>query len=140
MIKNILFDMGNVLIRYDPDLFIARLGLDEADAALLRREVFGGVDWAGLDRGTLTEREAQMRICARVPQRLHAAVETLLFHWDEPPEQIEGMEGLVASSRRRATGSACCPTPACGTTNIFSAIPFPAFSGTGSCSPPTGCC
>ena len=36
MIKNIVFDMGNVLIRFDTDVFIDRIGItDPADREIL---------------------------------------------------------------------------------------------------------
>ena len=55
MIRNILFDMGNVLIRFDRKLFLDRLDLSEADKEILLRDVFASVDWAHMDRGTKTE-------------------------------------------------------------------------------------
>ena len=39
MIRNILFDMGNVLIYFDRNLFMERLGVAEEDKKLLMREV-----------------------------------------------------------------------------------------------------
>ena len=41
MIRNIIFDMGNVLIYYDPDAFLDRINLkDPEDRALLKREIY----------------------------------------------------------------------------------------------------
>ena len=40
MIKNIVFDMGNVIIRFDPNLFMEREGVAEEDRQLLMREVY----------------------------------------------------------------------------------------------------
>ena len=37
MIKNIVFDMGNVVIRFDRDYFLERLGLSGEDRELLMR-------------------------------------------------------------------------------------------------------
>ena len=45
MIKNILFDMGGVLIEWRPDKLVARLGYAGADAKLLLREIFGDAEW-----------------------------------------------------------------------------------------------
>ena len=44
MIKNILFDMGNVLIHFDRRVFLDRLDVSEADKQLLLREVFLSVE------------------------------------------------------------------------------------------------
>ena len=95
MIKNVLFDMGNVLMHWDPARFVRRLGFEGEDAALLEREVYGNVDWVMLDRGVLTDAEAAERIRRRVPERLRPAVETLVSGWDSEPLPVEGMEDLV---------------------------------------------
>ena len=103
-IQNILFDMGGVLIRWDPALFVRRLGLDAADSARLLREVYGEADWVMLDRGALTDAEAVSRIRARVPERLHGAVETLVCRWDEGHLQVDGMEKLASELAGRGYG------------------------------------
>ena len=95
MIKNLIFDMGNVIIRFDPDLFIGRLGLTPADSKLLKREIFQSLEWAMQDRGSLTEAESSGIICRRVPQHLQDAVKELIFHWNRPLLPVEGMEALL---------------------------------------------
>lgn len=95
MIETILFDMGGVLLRFEPETFVARLNLDGEDSALLLREVFHSVEWVMLDRGSITDDEALRRMGERLPARLHGAAEELVRHWDEPILAKEGMTGLV---------------------------------------------
>ncbi|MBR1496072.1 MAG: HAD family phosphatase [Oscillospiraceae bacterium] len=104
MIKNVLFDMGNVLMRWDPALFVRRCGYTGEDAELLRREVYGNVDWVMLDRGVLTDAEAAERIRRRVPERLRDAVGTLVSGWDDEPLQVPGMEDLVRELSEKGCG------------------------------------
>ena len=104
MIKNVLFDMGNVLMRWDPALFVRRCGYTGEDAELLRREVYGNVDWVMLDRGVLTDAEAAERIRRRVPEQLRGAVETLVSGWDDEPLQVPGMEELVRELSEKGCG------------------------------------
>ncbi len=100
MIRTIVFDMGNVLIRFDPALFIARAGVESpADAALLHRELFRSLEWVQMDRGSLTEQQALEKVRLRVPERLHGALENLILHWDEPILPMPGMEALVRDCR-----------------------------------------
>ena len=47
MIKNILFDMGNVLIRFEPKRYVKNAGLSESDQQLLLRELYGEKKNAG---------------------------------------------------------------------------------------------
>jgi putative hydrolase of the HAD superfamily len=104
MIKNILFDMGNVLIRFDRKLFLDRLEVSEADKNILLREVFANVEWAQMDRGTKTEETALESMRNRLPQRLHGAAETLTLHWDEPLIPIDGMYELVEELKEKGYG------------------------------------
>ena len=74
MIKNILFDMGNVLIRFEPKQYVKNAGLSESDQQLLLRELYGSIDWVRLDRGTLTEAEVIDRCVSRVGEHLRGAL------------------------------------------------------------------
>ena len=58
MIRNIVFDMGNVLLRFDPQLFIERAGVeDEADRKLLQKELFRSLEWVQMDRACARSRK-----------------------------------------------------------------------------------
>lgn len=104
MIKNILFDMGQVLIRFDQGFFIRRLGIDGPDKDLLMQEVFRSVEWVQMDRGTLREEDAFLRIAPRLPEHLHDAAKKLLCMWDRPILEIEGMYELVAELKEKGYG------------------------------------
>ena len=95
MIKNIIFDMGNVLIKFDRSIFLDRIGVTGEDREILLREVFLSIEWSMMDRGSLTEEQAMERMCRRVPERLHKAVRALTSEWDRPILPIDGVEELV---------------------------------------------
>ena len=78
MIKNIVFDMGNVLVWFDPELFMDRYSLTGEDRRLIRNEVFRSVEWTMLDRGVIDEEIAERRILPRLPERLHDAARGLI--------------------------------------------------------------
>ncbi|MBQ2854831.1 MAG: HAD family phosphatase [Oscillospiraceae bacterium] len=104
MIRNIVFDMGNVLIRFDRDLFITRLGIDGGDKELLKREVFRSLEWARMDRGSMTDAEAAASICRRLPEHLHDAAGKLVSMWDRPILPIPGMYELVEELKANGYG------------------------------------
>ena len=58
MIRNLIFDMGGVLIHWEPEHLLDILEVPSADRPLLRREVFGSVEWIQTDRGTITLEQA----------------------------------------------------------------------------------
>ena len=95
MIRHIIFDMGNVLLRFDRELFLDRVGAAGEDRKRLMEEVYLSVEWVMMDRGTLDEPDAEARMCARLPEGLHSAVHQLTSRWDQPILPVEGMEALV---------------------------------------------
>lgn len=96
MIKNIIFDMGGVLVHYDPRHFLDLLDVEAEDKALLMREVFNTVAWFRLDHGTIAEEEAVAIMKGNLPPRLHGAVDRLMAWWELELRPMEGMEALLA--------------------------------------------
>lgn len=101
MIKNIVLDMGNVLIRFDPELFLSRYALTEEQRKMLLEQVFRSVEWVMLDRGTLDEAGAEQRILPRLPETLHAVAQDLIEAWDEPLIPVRGMLELVRQLKQQ---------------------------------------
>ncbi|MBX9464524.1 MAG: HAD family phosphatase [Aquamicrobium sp.] len=101
-IDHIVFDIGKVLIHYDPDLPFSRLIPDEAE----RRWFFDNVctsDWnIEQDRGR-TWREAEALLIAEHPTH-EENIRNFRRHWHEMvPHAYDGsvaiMEGLIAHGR-----------------------------------------
>ncbi len=101
MIKNIVFDMGGVVIRFDRDLFIDRSGVSREDGELLMREVFRAREWVQMDRGTLTDEQACKIFYSRTPERLHGVVRELVLGWDKPVLPIPGVEELIKELKEK---------------------------------------
>jgi putative hydrolase of the HAD superfamily len=57
-IRNVIFDVGGVLLEWDPPSVIARLHPDPAIQARVRRQMFEHDDWLEFDRGTYSESQA----------------------------------------------------------------------------------
>ena len=105
MIRNIIFDMGNVLIQWKPDLFVESLDVPEEDRPLLLREVFGSVEWIQMDRGTLSMEDGLTAICRRLPERLRGpARELTLNWWRRWLLPMEGMADLVLELKELGYG------------------------------------
>ena len=95
MKPNIVFDMGQVLMDFAPDRFIARLGFTGGDAHALFQEVFKGWEWVAFDRGDITGHDVVDSACSRLPRRLHEAAHELVFHWWDEIIPMPGAEELV---------------------------------------------
>ena len=95
MVRNILFDMGNVLIRFDPHTFIRRYTSSDEDEQILTRKVFLTREWVRMDRGSLTDEEAAQIFASRLPDHLKEIGRALTLDWNRDMIPIEGMEELV---------------------------------------------
>ena len=81
MIRNIVFDMGQVLIRWRPEEILEHFDLTGEEKTILLQELFWSPEWTQQDRGILTEGEMIERVSARLPESLHAAVEEVIKAW-----------------------------------------------------------
>ena len=103
--KNLIFDMGGVLITYDPEYFLTRSGIVDADdRAMLLGAVFRSPEWGMLDNGTLDEAGLEPIALSRLPERLHAVARSLIWEWFRPLEPIPGMAELIAAYKARGCG------------------------------------
>ena len=105
MIKNIVFDMGQVLIHWTAQQMTSYLDLPEADAMLVERELFRNVEWVQLDRGVISEEDAIASICRRLPEHLHEGVRQLITGWwNWPLVPVAGMAELVRELKSMGYG------------------------------------
>lgn len=67
MIKNIIFDVGNVLVTYDPDSYLKNLGFDEETIDAVNHAMFKNDLWNESDRGVLPTDELVAGFVANNP-------------------------------------------------------------------------
>ena len=79
--KNVIFDMGNVLLQYDPGVCLHHFVEQEEDRALIRRELFEGPEWVEGDLGHITDEERFDGVSRRVPERLHGELKACTEQW-----------------------------------------------------------
>ena len=95
MKKYVIFDFGQVLVRFEPSYMVGKYVSDPVDAAILAHVVFDRKYWDRLDAGTITDTEVIEDICTRVPARLHGAVADIYYNWIYNIPEIEGMRALI---------------------------------------------
>ena len=105
MIKNFVFDMGEVLIHFDIRAFADRYDITEEDKALLIREIFtDNANWSLADWGVIDEAEVARRACERLPERLHEAAYRTATRWWDPIIPYEGMADVVRRLKEAGYG------------------------------------
>ncbi|MDF1494509.1 HAD family hydrolase [Caproiciproducens sp. CPB-2] len=95
MINNIVFDMGQVLVDFNPDFFISHYTRDPEDIRLIRSKVFETGTWKEIDRGTITEEDLIEPVCSCLPERLHGAATELLLNWIDHMQVLDNILPLV---------------------------------------------
>lgn len=95
MIKNIVFDMGNVLTIYNAREYIYGYVNNEEDFRWMKNHLCGSAEWLRMDRGTMTDEEAVSSICKRMPKHLHNTVKRFIreYRMVQPPNPP--MEKLI---------------------------------------------
>jgi FMN phosphatase YigB (HAD superfamily) len=98
---NLIFDLGGVVVRWDPAAIIAGVFQDENLRAKVREGVFAHADWLELDRGTLDREDAIRRAAQRLAMP-EAEVRRLLMA--VPPSLVPIQETVDLLYRLKARG------------------------------------
>ncbi|MDO4850108.1 MAG: HAD family phosphatase [Coriobacteriia bacterium] len=103
-IKNIVFDMGNVLMRFDGPYFAAQFTDNEADAAALNRALFGSPTWSLLDSGTVSY-DTMLRVArAHLDERLWPNLDACFAGWAAYSSPIDETNALAAELKAEGYG------------------------------------
>ncbi len=110
MIKNIVFDMGKVLVDYVADAVCRHYMTDEKEIREVCTSVFVSPEWVFLDMGVMEEEEALQRMKARLETPHAKEMAELCFrHWHEYNMwAMEGMEELIKNLHSRGYGIYLC--------------------------------
>lgn len=94
-IKNYIFDLGNVLVRFDPVALTAPYAQDPEIRKLISQTAFDRLYWDRLDLGTITDEELKAACHARLPENLHDPCDKAYDHWVENLTLLPGMRELL---------------------------------------------
>lgn len=86
--KNIIFDLGNVLLKFQPEEYLRTKIQEEQRVLEVHKELFQSEEWVMLDRGTITEEEAR-DILAQRSKENGALIRLAFENWYELLTPIE---------------------------------------------------
>lgn len=104
MIKNIVFDMGNVLLDYNPNVILDKVCENEAEKEIIFKELFLGEEWIQGDRGEITNAERFDGVSKRVPEYLHDKLRECVDYWDICMLPVAGAQEFVQTMRDKGYG------------------------------------
>lgn len=97
MIKNIIFDVGKVLVEYDPDGMMKKLGFDEETLQTVNQAVFQNELWNESDRGVLSPEELLEAFIANNPayeKEIRQVIDAVGDTISLMPYTVEWVKGL----------------------------------------------
>ena len=94
-IKNVIFDFGQVIIKFVPEIMVRPYVTDEADKNLICQVLFDRFYWDKLDKGTITNEEVLEACRTRLPERLWDVTDKIYYNWIYNVPEIEGMRELI---------------------------------------------
>lgn len=103
-IRNIIFDMGNVLMTFDGPRFAGLFTDTPEDAELLDGALFGTTMWSLLDSGTISHETMRRYALAHLPERLHPNLNECFDHWPDHSEPIAATNELGIRLKREGYG------------------------------------
>lgn len=103
MIKNIIFDLGGVLIDHNPEKTLGEYFMKE-DAELISREIFRSELWLERDRGTVTSDEILRIKKDIIPERIYDKVAEMVQDFFPYMPPFEEMYGFVEELREKGYG------------------------------------
>lgn len=90
MIKNIILDMGNVLLTFNPEIPLNQFCKTDEAKGLIRKELFEGPEWIQGDYGILSNAERFEPVSKRIPQKFHGELRNCVDHWDICMKPVPG--------------------------------------------------
>ena len=103
MIKNFVFDLGQVLINFQPEAYLRRLFPGHPQLKLVQKAVFGSSEWLMLDRGVIDQEEAELRLINQYPH-LKEEISITLAGWFMMLTPIEANVALLPALKERGYG------------------------------------
>lgn len=81
MIKNIVFDLGNVLVEFQPKDYMKRLGFHDQEIEDLFIIIFKDKRWSEFDRGTIKIEEYTQALCTEHPEYADKITQMFSGNW-----------------------------------------------------------
>ncbi|MFW9773964.1 MAG: HAD family hydrolase [Candidatus Thorarchaeota archaeon] len=82
MIKNIIFDLGNVLLNFRPERFLKKYTEDEKRINKFVSIITGSETWQKLDQGSISMESARVHFSSQYPEEAEL-IEIFFEHWME---------------------------------------------------------
>ena len=95
MIKNLVFDLGNVLIEWNSEKILTSFEPEKERQQILRQVIFESGVWHQTDKGELSLKEACDEVPVQLDDSYHSAVQNIFYNWYEVVEVYSGLQEQI---------------------------------------------
>lgn len=96
MVKNIIFDMGNVLIDFNPMQYVKQLNIeDKEEEEKVFNATYLNYKSIYMDYGHMKEEDYINGVVEGIGEKYREKIKTLILHWADNIKPIDGMEDVV---------------------------------------------
>ncbi len=81
MVKNIIFDLGNVVFEWNEDKIVTNFSNNKGEQEILKKIIFKSNEWFKLDDGSMSYQEAMTAFKEKLPVNLKGKVEEIMSTW-----------------------------------------------------------
>lgn len=98
MIKNIIFDIGNVILKFSRDYLLSSI-YQGNEYELLKEKLFE--NWEKLDEDILSLKEYENQVLNALPKHLHTYASAVLNNWEYFMTYTVGIRELIAELKEK---------------------------------------
>ena len=95
MIKNLVFDLGNVLIEWNSEKILTYFEPEKERRQGLRQEIFESGVWHKTDKGELSLKEACEEVLTQLDVSYHSAIKNIFYPWFEVVHVDSGLQERI---------------------------------------------
>lgn len=99
MIKNIIFDLGNVVLKLKWNKILDEFGKNSDEKDLLNKAIFNSKEWLDLDEGVISKEEGIKRMLTNLPSNLHESCINIMSTWTNALEINNEMLNFIEKMR-----------------------------------------
>lgn len=100
MIKNVIFDIGRVLLTYEPYDYILSFGYTREISEIIFNIVFNDIRWLELDRGIISDEEHLNKLLIQNPNYSHI-IKEVFSNWDTMLKPMQKSVDFYMSLKER---------------------------------------
>lgn len=104
MIKNVVLDMGNVLLDFNPEVSLDMYCSSEEEKDIIRRELFKSPEWLMADKGLIKDRDKFDHVKDKIPAKYHEALKNCVDNWYICMVPLEGAGKFCQSIKDKGLG------------------------------------